>query len=96
MTAITGVKNLIKEGVEDMTVKVWNEKQVTELYLLRERYNISLEVIEEARRIAKCLNAIYNSKRDIKNDDGGFVLLLLCDGEARGRIDSGYAGGMAG
>ena len=79
MTAITGVKNLIKEGVEDMTVKVWNEKRATELYLLRERYNIPLEVIEEARRIAKCLNAIYNSKRDIKNDDGGFVLLLLPD-----------------
>ncbi|MCI8551246.1 MAG: hypothetical protein HFI68_11790 [Lachnospiraceae bacterium] len=31
MTAIAGVKNLIKEGVEDMTAKVWNEKQVTAL-----------------------------------------------------------------
>ena len=31
MTAFTGVKNLIKERVEDMTVKVWNEKQINDL-----------------------------------------------------------------
>ena len=58
MTAIAGVKNLIKEGVEDMTAKVWNEKQVTAL--VKGKMEPS-DLINEAEKYPTMKNAVLTS-----------------------------------
>ena len=58
--------------------------QVRNLYDLKEKYQIPLEVIEEVGRIVKLLDGVYGSERDVENDDGGYVLLLLSDNDSGG------------
>ena len=65
-----------------MTAKIWTAQQAEKLYDLKTGYTVPLQVIEEVRRLVQLLNDHYGFNRDVDNEDGGFVALLLPEDES--------------
>ena len=60
-----------------MVEKIWRVAQIQNLLALQEKYKIPQEVIRVVEHIAEILDAEYGMERDVDNDDGGYILLLL-------------------
>lgn len=60
-----------------MVEKIWRAAQIQNLLALQEKYKIPQEVIRVVEHIAEILDAEYGMERDVDNDDGGYILLLL-------------------
>lgn len=64
-----------------MAEKIWTAQQVEKLYDLKTGYTVPLQVMIEIERLVQLLNYHYGFKRDVDNEDGGFVVLLLPEDE---------------
>lgn len=62
-----------------MTEKIWTVAQLQKLHDLQEKYSIPQTVVNEIERITKILDSCYGSGRDVDNEDGGYVLLIIPD-----------------
>lgn len=65
-----------------MTEKIWTVQQAEKLYGLKTGYALPLKVTEEVKRLVQLLNYHYGSERDMDNEDGGYVVLLLPEDES--------------
>ncbi len=65
-----------------MTEKIWTVQQAEKLYGLKTGYALPLKVTEEVKRLVQLLNYHYGSERDVDNEDGGYVVLLLPEDES--------------
>lgn len=65
-----------------MTEKIWTVQQAEKLYGLKTGITVPLQVMEEVKRLVQLLNYHYGSERDMDNEDGGYVVLLLPEDES--------------
>lgn len=65
-----------------MAEKIWTAQQVEKLYDLKTGYTVPLQVMKEIERLVQLLNYHYGFERDVDNEDGGFVVLLLPEDES--------------
>lgn len=65
-----------------MTEKIWTVQQAEKLYDLNTGFTVPLQVMEEVKRLVQLLNYHYGSERDVDNEDGGYVVLLLPEDES--------------
>lgn len=65
-----------------MAEKIWTAQQVEKLYDLKAGYTVPIQVIEEIEQLVQLLNYHYGFDRDVDNEDGGFVVLLLPEDES--------------
>lgn len=65
-----------------MAEKIWTAQQVEKLYDLKTGYTVPLQVMKEIERLVQLLNYHYGFERDVDNEDGGFVILLLPEDES--------------
>ena len=65
-----------------MTEKIWTAQQAEKLYGLNTGITVPLQVMEEVKRLVQLLNYHYGSERDVDNEDGGYVVLLLPEDES--------------
>lgn len=65
-----------------MTEKIWTAQQVEKLYDLKTGYTVPLQVMKEIERLVQLLSYHYGSDRDVDNEDGGYVVLLLPEDES--------------
>ena len=65
-----------------MTEKIWTAQQAEKLYGLKTGITVPLQVMEEVKRLVQLLNYHYGSERDVDNEDGGYVVLLLPEDES--------------
>lgn len=65
------------EDMAGMVEKIWKVAQIQNLLDLQEKYKIPQEVIRVVEHIAEILDAEYGMERNVDNDDGGYILLLL-------------------
>ena len=63
--------------ITGMVEKIWRVAQIQNLLDMQEKYKIPQEVIRTVEHIAEILDAEYGMERDVDNDDGGYILLLL-------------------
>ncbi len=61
--------------------RFWTETQFPKLSELAEQFDIPREVVKEIQRTVRILDDNYGNSRDVDQDDGGFVLLLLSEDE---------------
>lgn len=72
-----------------MTEKIWTRTQMQRIFDLQAEHKIPQEVVKEIKSQVEMLDAVYGTERDVDNDDGGYVLLLLPDKDIKDR-DSIY------
>lgn len=65
-----------------MAEKIWTAQQVEKLYDLKTGYTVPLQVMKKIERLVQLLNYYYGFERDVDNEDGGFVVLLLPEDES--------------
>lgn len=68
-----------------MIEKIWTAAQMRRVFELQTEYKIPQEVTGEVQRAVEILDAEYGAGRDVNNDDGGYVLLLLPDNDVKDR-----------
>lgn len=68
-----------------MIEKIWTMAQMQRVFDLQAEYKIPQEVARTVQRAVEILDAEYRAGRDVDNDDGGYVLLLLLDNGVKDR-----------
>lgn len=68
-----------------MIEKIWTAAQIQRVFDLQTEYKIPQEVTRAVQRAVEILDAEYGAGRDVDNDDGGYVLLLLPDNSVKDR-----------
>lgn len=68
-----------------MIEKIWTAAQMQRVFELQTEYKIPQEVTGAVQRAVEVLDAEYGAGRDVDNDDGGYVLLLLLDNSVKDR-----------
>lgn len=59
--------------------RIWTKDQLWRLYELKQEHRIPQCVVAEVERVIQILDCNYGMSRDVDNDDGGYVLLLLSE-----------------
>ena len=59
--------------------KIWTVAQIQKLHDLQENYIIPQTVVNEIERITKILDSRYGSGRDVDNEGGGYIILVIPD-----------------
>lgn len=59
--------------------RLWTAAQFPRLEELAEKFQIPLAVVDEIQKTVRILDCHYGDSRDVDQDDGGFVLLLLSE-----------------
>ncbi len=64
---------------------IWTKAQLQKLDELRKEHRIPQYVIDEVKRVVRILDCYYGEKRDVDDDDGGYVCLISSEniGEVR-------------
>ncbi len=62
-----------------MKERIWTKAQLEKLEKLKEKQGIPQCVIDEVERVVQILDCYYGKNRDVDNDDGGYVCLILSE-----------------
>lgn len=68
--------------------RIWTKSQLQKMSELKKEHRIPQYVIDEVERVVKILDCYYGEKRDVDNDDGGYVYLI--SSENAGTVRSEY------
>lgn len=59
--------------------RIWTKAQLQKLSELRKEHRIPQCVMNEVERVVQILDCYYGEKRDVDNDDGGYICLILSE-----------------
>ena len=68
-----------------MTEKIGTGTQMQQVLDLQAEHKIPQEVVKAIKSQVEMLDAVYGTERDVDNDNGGYVLLLLPDKDVKDR-----------